>query len=216
MTPGKTRTALAAALSATLLACAAAEPPPPGPSPFRAAKKLVLVRRVDDPRAPRARDPIDALKESLEARGYEARIVEVGAAEDPSLRDLERLEDRIAGRYWNRGEATTRGEKLGAEAGAVVAKLGADAVAGWHRLDNRMLPLPPPPDPFASPYAAQRGMASARRPSGALSLVAADGSVAWFPWGGAGADLDARALLNPAEAIDALLAALSGGTGDDG
>ncbi len=62
MTVGPLR---AAALAlAALAACApvASEGPPAGPSPFRTVKKLVLVRRVEDPGAPRARDPLDALK----------------------------------------------------------------------------------------------------------------------------------------------------------
>lgn len=209
--------AAALALAATLAACAplAGEGPAPGPSPFRAVKKLVLVRRVDDPRAQRARDPLDALRETLAARGYEASIVEVGSREDAALREVDRLEERIAARMWNRERVLARPEALGADAGAVVAKLGADACVGYHRLLDRLPPLLPPPAPgWGPPYPSERA-AVARRPVGALSLVAADGSAAWFPWGGQGSERDPRALINPAEAIDALLAALSGSAGDD-
>jgi hypothetical protein len=205
---------MAAIIAAALAGCAAVQPPPPpGPSPFRAVKKLVLARRVDDPRAQRGRDAVDALKESLDARGYETRVVEVGPGKDRALRDLDRLEDRIASRLWSRDVAPGRVEPLGPDAGAVVAALGVDAVAGYHRLDARFAPLPPPPQPWGVPSAAAPAPPP-RPPTGALSLVAADGSLAWFPWGGGQAELDDRQLLNPAEAIDAVLAALSGG-GDD-
>jgi hypothetical protein len=214
--------AVAAALAGALLAveaCApvAAEGPPPGPSPFLAVKKVVLVRRVDDPRAPRRRDPLDALKETLDARGYETRIVEVGSGEDAALRDLEGLEDRIAARMGSRERTGGRPEALGAEAGAAVAKLGIDAAVGYHRLQDQLAPLLPPP---ASTWGLAHGAEQprpVRHPVGALSLVAADGTLAWFPWGGARAERDGRALINPAEAIDALVAALAGsGVDDDG
>ncbi len=216
MTVGPTGTALA--LAAALLACASVEGPPPGPPPFRGAKKLVLVRLVEDPRAPRARDALDALKESLDARGYEARVVDIVPGKDPALRDLERLEDRVAGRFWNRdGRSAGVADRMGADAGAVVAGLGVDAVAGYHRLADRLPPLPPPSDPFAPRYPYATRSAPLRRPTGALSLVAADGSAAWFPWGGGqGLEPEPGALLNPAEAIDAVLAALAGTGGDDG
>ncbi len=211
MTHGKTRIALA--LVAALLACAGIEPPP-GPSPFREVKKLVLVRRVDDLRSPRGRDPLDASKESLEARGYAVRVVELGARDGAELRDLARLEDRVATHFWTRERWRGRAESLGSDAGAAVAKLGVDAVLGYHRLADQLPPamppaaqawgMGPPPLPATQPH----------RPTGALSLVAADGSAAWFPWGGPGADLDPGALINPAEAIDAVMAALAGDTGD--
>lgn len=207
--------ALAAALAVALAACApiAAEAPA-GPSPFRGVKKLVLVRRVDDPRAQRGRDPLDALKETLDARGYETRIVEVGPGKDAALRDVDRLEDGIAARMSSRAR-TGRPEALGADAGAVVAKLGADAVVGYHRLQDQLPPLPPPPPTgWGTPYAVQQA-APARRPVGALSLLAASGTVAWFPWGGRETELEPAALINPAEAIDALVAALAGDAGED-
>lgn len=211
MTRRATRTAIG--LVAALLACASVETPPPGPSPFRAARKIVLVRLVEDPKAPPARDPVDALKETLDARGYETRIVEVGPGKDGSLRDLQRLEERIGAHYANRGRPTTSTERLGPEVGGVVAKLGADAVAGYHRFDARFA-LPPPPDPFGSQTAGSR-MPTTRRPVGAISLVAPDGSAEWFPWGGAGAELESGALINAAEAIDAVLGALGSG-GENG
>ncbi|HET8542285.1 MAG TPA: hypothetical protein VFL83_20590 [Anaeromyxobacter sp.] len=208
----RTKRVLAVASCAAWTACATVvEGPPPGPSPFRAVKKVALVRRVDDPRAPRGRDAIDALKESLDARGYETRVIELGAGKDGALRDLDRLEERIGGRLWVRDAAGGSADALGAEAGAIVARLGVDAVAGYHRLDPGLAPLPPPPEPWGAPPASQARAEPARRPAGALSLVAADGSLAWFPWGGAAAELDPAALINPAEAIDALLAALAGG-----
>lgn len=217
MTRSTTRAArlgLAAALAAAA-ACASMDATAPGPPPFLGVKKLVLVRRVHDGRPQRPRDAIDALKESLDARGYAVRIVELGPGKDGELRDLERLQDRLEARLWGRAGATPRAGGMGNEAGAVVARLGADAVAGYHRLDLALAPLPPPQDPWGSAYA-QRPAAPARRPAGALSLVAADGAVGWFPWGGPGAELDPGALVNAAEAIDALLAALAGDAGEGG
>ncbi len=178
-------------------------------------KKLVLVRRVDGARKPGERDALDALEESLRARGYQARIVEVGRARDATLRDVDALEERVAARFWSRDRTPGRAELLGADAGAVVAKLGADAVVGYHRGEEQPLPLPPPPDPMWGPSRAPRPP-TVGPPAGALSVVAASGAAAWFPWGGAGAEADSRALLNAAEAIDAVLAALAGKTDDDG
>lgn len=218
MTRGRTRAARAAAAAALAasLGCAAVEAPPPGPPPFRGVRSLVLVRRVD-PGDARGRDPLDALRESLAARGYAARIAEVGPGGDGDARDLERLHERVAARLSGRGRFTGRAERLDAESAAVVARLGVDAVVGYHRLADVLPPLPPLPDPLASPFA--RRPYAAARPTGALSLVAADGSAAWFPWG-AGGPADGRALLNAAEGIDALLAALAGeafeGTQDEG
>jgi hypothetical protein len=205
---GTARMAIAAALACA--ACASVEGPPPGPSPFRTAKRIVLVRRAADRKAPRGRDALDALKESLDARGYEARIVEVGPGEDGGLRELDRLEERLASRLWSGDALPGRVERLGPDAGAVVARLGADAIVGHHRLDPWLAPPPPVPAQTWGAAPSPQQPAPARRPAGALSLVAADGSAAWFPWGGAGADQDPRALVNAAEAIDSLLAALAG------
>ncbi len=198
-------------------ACATVEGPPPGPSPFRAVKQLVLVRRVDEPRPPRPRDPLDALKESLDARGYETRIVEVGRGSAAELRDLERLEDEVAARLASRDYREGRVERLGPAAGERVAKLGVDAIVGYHRLDDRSpLLVPQRPQPWGAPFPQPQPRAVVPRPVSALSLVGRDGAAAWFPWGGQGAELDAGALLNAAEAIDALLAALAGEAGEAG
>ncbi len=211
--------AVAAAVAAALAACApiAAEGPGAGPPAFRNVRKLVLVRRVDDPRAPRGRDPLDALKEALDARGYTASIVEVGRGEDAALRDLDGLEDRLAARMRSRARTAGRPEALGADAGAVVARLGVDAVVGYHRLRDELPPLPPPPTAWDAPYGVRSPPTPGRRPLGAFSLLAASGAVAWFPWGGPGeTELEPAALVNAAEAIDALVAALSGSAADDG
>jgi len=212
--PGRS-VAAAVAASLALAACASGERPPPGPSPFRTARRIVLVRRVQDPKAQRPRDPIDALKESLDARGYETRVVEVVPGQGGELRDLERLEESIASRLY-REPGAGRVEPFGADAGAVVARLGADAVAGCHRFDPSLgVMAPPPPPTWTTPSERKRWYAAAVPPAGALSLAAADGRVAWFPWGGGAADLDAHAPANAAEAIDAVVAALAGTPGDD-
>ena len=211
MTRGLRTARMALAVALACAACASVEGPPPGPSPFRTAKRIVLVRRAADRKAPRPRDALDALKESLDARGYEARIVEVGPGEDGGLRELDRLEERLASRLFSGDALPGRVERLGPEAGAVVARLGADAIAGHHRLDPWLAPTPSAPvQTWGAAPAPLQPAAPVRRPAGALSLVAADGSAAWFPWGGARAVQDPRALVNAAEAIDALLAALAG------
>lgn len=202
------RIVVALAALATAAACATAgESVAPAPPSFRQVRSLVLVRAVED-RGPRAKDPLDGLDESLRARGFTTRIVELGFRPPPELAPLERLFAQLEARA-----AAGRQERLAApvatqrDAGEVVARLGVDAIATYHRLDRRLPPLPPPVAPgsiFPPPRPPERG------PTGALALVDSAGTVATFAWGDGGSFDDPSVPVNAAEAIDHLVRALTG------
>lgn len=208
------------AVAALAAGCAAPREPaaPSGPPPFEGVKRLVLARWTDDPSG-RPKDPLDALKESLEARGFVVRMVDLGRRTPAELRELERLHGQLASRIYGAVPRDRldrrRGEALGRDAGAVVAALGVDAVALYHRFDGR-----PPPGALHDPFAPPGGIFPPappvdRRPLGALSLVDRAGNAIWFDWGSPGLDVDPDAPVNPAEAIDALVAVLTGDVGED-
>lgn len=190
----------------------------PGPPAFEGVRTLVLARWTDDAEA-RPKDPLDALKESLVARGYAVRSVDLGTRTPPELRDLERLHARLAARIGSGGPRdrfARRVEPLGRETGEVVAALGVDAVALYHRFNGGPLggPLPDPLAPAGSLFPATSPIE--RRPLGALSMVDRAGNALWFEWGTAAVELDPEVPANPAEAIDALVAVLTGEAGEDG
>ena len=206
-------TKLAFAALAAATACAttgeAVAPPPPS---FRAVHSLALVRTVDG-RASRPKDPLDGLDESLRARGYATRVIELGRKRSPELAPVERLFGQLELRA-----SAGRSERLGISpfadagraAGEAVAALGVDAVATYHRLEGRRLPQPPSADPvlpgtlFPPPSAPSTG------PLGALALVDRSGHVATFAWGEPTALEDPSVPMNAAEAIDFLVRALAG------
>jgi hypothetical protein len=200
--------ALALALSA---ACAAVEGrPPAGPPPFAQVKAIALVRRADHPGAARAKDPLDALQESLAARGYATRVVEVGGGADGALRNVEALHARLGGRVTG-SERAGHVARLGPEVGETVAALGVDALVVYHRVEGFLLPpLPEPRTAWGPPFATPSRVRAPGRPAGALSLVDRTGTAAWFAWGASGDELEPSLALNAAEAIDALLRALEG------
>lgn len=173
----------------------------------------MLVRSVEDPGAPRApKDALDALHETLEARGLQARVVELVPRGPKELRPLERLHGRVAARV--RG-GVPRGHpvvQLGGDAGEVVTALGADAVVLYHREDARAFPAADEPPPLTPGLFPPVPAPVVRRPLGALTLVDRHGSAATFDWGAPGADLDPDAAVNAAEAIDELVKVLAGGT----
>jgi hypothetical protein len=199
---------------AVLAACAgcagAGETLTPPPSPFRAVRSLVLVRAVED-RGQRPKDPLDGLDETLRARGFTTRVVELGPKRPPELAGLERLFGQLEVRA-----ATGRRERIatpvssaGRDAAAAVAQLGVDAVASYHRLDRRRTPALPPstaPGTLFPPSAPP----TLDRPLGALVLVDREGHVAVFAWGDGGALEEPSVPLNAAEAIDQLVQALTG------
>ena len=206
---------MALAALATVTACAtagdrAAQEPP---ASFRAVRALVLVRTPED-RAGRPKDPLDGLDESLRARGYATRIVELGPGRKPELARLEELFGTLETRA-----STPRGERFGpapggeagASAGEVVAALGVDAVATYHRLEGRrFLPSPAPPTTFAGSLAASPQSQPPRTAQGAFAIVDRSGHVGVFPWGESGGGADPAGAINAAEAIDQVLRALTG------
>jgi hypothetical protein len=198
----------ALALVAATACATGREAAAPEPSPFRNVRTLVLVRAVDD-RGHRGRDPLDGLAETLRARGYEARVIDLGPGRAADLAELEQLFARLELRA-----SASRAERIarpftsaGGEAGVAVAALGVDAVASYHRLDRppRGDLAPPGPGRVLSP-----GPAPPVRPAGALALVDRAGTVATFAWGDAAPHDDPALPVNAAEAIDLLVRALAG------
>ncbi len=195
-------------------------PAPSGPPPFEGVKTLALARWSEDPAARRPRDALDGLKDSLDARGYATRVVEVGPRMPPGaeLRDLARLYEQVRSRVASGTSRAAVGwpvESAGPQAGAVVAALGVDAIALYHRFDERSFPvLAEPPLLPGTLYGAPRTVPPPpRRPLGALSLVDRRGSVVSFAWGAPdapGAQVDLGAPVNAAEAVDDVMRVLSG------
>jgi hypothetical protein len=198
---------------AALAACATAgEPSLPSPPPsFREVRTLLLVRSAEG-RTGRAKDPLDALDESLRARGYTTRRVELGSRR-PEQAALRKLFDQLETRA-----GSTRSERFGTRpygdagggARAVVAELGVDAVAVYHRLEARrpMRDTTGPPLPgalFPGP-----AVEPEHGPLGALSVVDRQGHVATFAWGETTALDDPTVPVNAAEAVDLVVRTLAG------
>jgi hypothetical protein len=205
---------LALAAAATAAACATTgEAVAPAVPAFRGIRSLALVRAVDE-RGHTAKDPLDGLEETLRARGFTTRVIELGPRPPPELAAVERLFGQLELRATaGRAERIARpSSSAGPDAGAAVAQLGVDAVASYHRIDRRRTPgvsaLPAPALPgsvFPSPPPP-----APDRPLGAFVLVDRDGRAATFAWGDAGPIDDPAVPLNAAEAIDLLVSALTG------
>jgi len=177
---------------------------------------VALVRARPDPATARPRDALDALAESLAARGYETRRIELGPKVGDDLRAVDRLFGSMEGRIGSaspRARFGRRVEPAGADAAAAVRGLGVDAIAMFHRFEG--LPLAAFPEPqLGGGLFPRRAEPLSRRPGGALSLVDREGNATWFAWGAPGAELDPAEPVNAAEAIDMLLRALTGEPGD--
>jgi hypothetical protein len=207
---GATRAGVAAAALVALAACATvAEPGAPAPARFREVRSLLLVREVADARDGRPKDPLDGLDETLRARGFATRMVELGRDPPPGQAALARLFRDLEVRA-----SASRAERIatpvrdaGRDAAAIVAQLGVDAVATYHRLDRTR---PPPLQGPSFPGALPSPPPAPARPLGALVLLDHAGSVATFAWGDAGALEDPGMPLNAAEAIEQLVRALTG------
>jgi hypothetical protein len=200
------------ALAALAAACAAGDPArAPPPSPFREVRSLALVRVVDD-RPHRPKDALDGLEESLRARGFEVRTVELGPRRPPELAPVERLFGQLevraaAGRQ---ERLATPVSSLGGDAATAVMQLQVDAIATYHRLDGRYVGGMPPATATPGTLFPAPAPTGPERPLGALVLVDRTGRVAVFGWGDAGTFDDPSVPLNAAEAIDLLLRALTG------
>jgi hypothetical protein len=203
------RAGAAAAALVALAACATAPAAAvPAPARFREVRSLLLVRAADA-RAGRPKDPLDGLDESLRARGYATRVVELDREPHPAQEELGRLfrtlELRASASRAERVASPVR--HAGTDAGAAVARLGVDAIATYHRIEGaRAPPLPPPAFPGALPSAPP----PPPLPTGALVLLDRDGNLATFAWGDAGALEEPGMPLNAAEAIEQLVGALTG------
>lgn len=204
-----------AALAATIACATAGEPAMAPPPPSFAQVRTILLVRTADSRAGRPKDPLDGLDESLRARGYVTRVVELGARPGGEEAALARLFAQLESRA-----AAPRGDRLGGDpfgdagqgAGEAVAALGVDAVASYHRLDGRhAYPAAPrePASPGLFPGSAPLTPVL-RGPMGALALVDRAGHVATFAWGEQTALEDPAVPVNAAEAIDLLVSTLAG------
>jgi len=208
------RTRLVSLALAATAACASVQEPA-GPPPFQGVRSVALVR-WREPDAARPKDPLDALAETLAARGYQTRIVEVGRRVPDALRPVQRLHDRATTETeaaWSRARSD-RVRRLGADAAEAVRGLGVDAVVLYHRTEDWRLPALSDPRAFPQPGLPPR--AALRRPVGAFTLVDATGAARSLAWGSPGEaiDTDPTAPINAAEAIDAVVRVLSGARED--
>ena len=107
---------------------------PAGPPPFRGVRSLVLARWTDYP-TNRPKDPLDALKDTLDARGFATRAVDVGYRTPAELRSLERLHSQLGSRIYGSaqgGRPARRVEPLGRDAaGAQTSRREASSRRGW-------------------------------------------------------------------------------------
>ena len=204
----------AAALTvAVALGCAGAAP---GAAPaFSGVRSVALVRRPEHAER-RAKDPLDAVAESLAAKGITVRLIELGGHDEP--KDVARLFDEAESRASSGGGggSTARGAALtlGEDAGRTVRRLGVDAVVTYHHLEFRVGRTLG--DPSLSPPGAGMGggtysprSTAPSRPLGALEVVGTDGQGILFDWGDRD-EVRAGGAETPAEAVDAVVRALLG------
>jgi hypothetical protein len=212
---GSARVAALAALVLAILSAGCAGAPladdPPGPPPFRSLRRIVLVRAVDRSGAQRPKDPLDAVRESLEADGRTTRTVELGPGLRRDLAGVARLYTEVEGRIEDGGTSQARGrpaERLGRSVAGLLDELQADGTVLFYRLARRPLL---PPAIGSSPLSREPIAPRLARPAAALALVDRDGNLLWFDWGAQDlADRDPGAPATAAEAVDALLRVIRG------
>jgi hypothetical protein len=201
------------------LACATAGGPavPPAAPPFEGVRAVVLVRVADD-RDRRPRDALDALDESLRAKGLATRTVEVGPGLRADLKDVERLARdvestiRSSPRYGPSYGSEHRPTELLARAPRpLLEKLAADAFAVYLRLGHHLGPYASSPPPVGSMPDSRTPATYSTGPTAALALVDRDGTLLWFDWGGDEEleEPDSR-VVNAAEAVDEAVRVLAG------
>ena len=210
MAPSRALTLVLFALAACATVPAGPPPPPPELS-FRGVKAVALVHRLDlglgtpGPGDARRRDPLDALQRALAARGVKTVTVELPERPPPELDAIEEAA-RLAETSAQEARAGLGGPAvatLGERAAPALDQLGADAFAVYARGGGWGMPASPPPR-FGSAWS----MAPPPPPPvSAISVVARNGTVVTFAWGG-GAEPFSGGLANAAEAVDAALALL--------
>lgn len=196
---------------ALVTGCATVPPGPPPPPPelsFRGVSAVALVHRIArdghslDPGAARRRDPLDALAPALASRGLKALVVELPASPAADLAAVDALARQVEAQALaaRPEEGGPVAGSVGAGAAAPLAQLGVEALAVYVRAPG--WGAPPPYPMFGTPL-----LAPPSPPASALALVARDGTVLTFAWGGGQAPFGSGPL-NAAEAIDAVLAVL--------
>jgi hypothetical protein len=199
-------------IALALAACASVPAGPPSAPPeqsFRDVKGVALLHRVPWRSAPapdetRRRDPLDVLQSALAERGVKTVTVELPERPPPELSDVDALARHVewtAERERPAGAGPTVAS-VGERAGAILTRLGVEAAAVYVRAPEWGTRQP---SPFFD-----RTMMTAPPPAAvsAIALVARDGVVVTFAWGG-GDPWGAVGPANAAEAIDAALALLA-------
>lgn len=198
-------------MAAVLVGCAsvpAGPPPPPPEQAFRGVKGVALVHRVDwkgaepGPGESRRRDPLDALQGALASRGLATVTVELPDRPSADLADVDALARLVE---WSAPGGGAGGEgpavgSVGGKASPVLEKLGVEALAVYVR--GSAFTAPPSPF-FGQPLAEPLPGATS-----AIGLVARDGTVVTFAWGGGLDPWGSAGPANAAEAVDAALALL--------
>jgi hypothetical protein len=211
----------ALALACAALAACASAPPPLAPARAAAGgvRTVAVLRFAEGGRA----DPALALGESLGARGLS--VSPVDAAGGPERGRLERLRALVRTRVeGDRADRAVSSSGLGEEAAEAVRALGVDAVALSVRLPAYAT-MPPPAGPgglWPAPGARvgpDFDPIAPAPPREAVAVVTAAGDVVWSGWGAQQEMLGAPGPeplpavtrpVNAAEAIDALVAAVTG------
>ena len=203
---------VAALTVAVALGCAGAgsDAAAAGPT-FTAVRSVALVRRPEHGDR-RAKDPLDAVSDSLASKGIAVRVIDLGGRDDP--KDVVRLFETAEARASSGVPGAPPGRAavtLGGEAGRAVRALGVDAVVTYHRLDTPLArafggTLPTPGAGMGGTY----GRPTAPyRPLGALEVVGTDGQALLLDWGPRD-QAGAGGAETPAEAVDAAVRALLG------
>ena len=201
--------ALAAALAVALGCAGATSDAPSAGTAFGGIRSVALVRRAGRGEK-RPKDPLDAVSESLAAKGVAVRVIELGGRDDP--KDVARLFDAAESRASSVDPNAAVGG-LGDVTARTVRGLGVDAVVSYHRLAPYARALDDHPLPGGGSAGAYGLPPPSYRPLGALVVVGSDGQAAVFDWGARDAQLGPGAE-TPAEAVDAAVRALLGERGD--
>jgi hypothetical protein len=199
-------------IAAALVGCATVPAGPPAPPPeeaFRGVKGVALVHRVPwsgvaspGPGEGRTRDPLDALQVALEQRGVATVTVELPDHPAADLAAVDALARRAEELALGASPGVGADATVGNLAAPVLARLGVDALAVYVR--GGPWGAPPP-----SPFWERSLLVPPLPPASAIALVARDGTVLAFAWGGGSDPYGEAGPVNAAEAVDAVLALLA-------